>query len=42
MDVRLRMAREELGTAYTALGDRASAARCGAELASMHDESAKE
>lgn len=37
----LKIAREDLGAAYAAIGDSASATRFIAELALMHDESAK-
>lgn len=37
----LKIAREDLGAAYAAIGDSASATRFSAELALMHDESAK-
>jgi hypothetical protein len=37
----LKMAREDLGAAYAAVGDSANATRFTAELASMRDESAK-
>jgi hypothetical protein len=37
----LKIAREDLGAAYAAIGDSAGATRFIAELALMHDESAK-